>query len=187
MKNSWRTSVVMVAACTFVNLGCSSETTQQPTENLPPTSQRAPEPVAIAKKAAALDSNTLLYCQQAQDEYAHFELVKTSTGYEAALVSLDYDPWDCRCEFEKREVLGTYDSCRVSTTDSRIVTCYKVESNGTIGKVALWSTKISNTQIPFTSGPEYTYQELNVAAVNQNPGYTPRRDFKYDLADCQGQ
>ncbi|QRK07738.1 hypothetical protein JQX13_48455 [Archangium violaceum] len=187
MKNSWRTSVVMAAACAVVNLGCSSETTQQPTENLPPTSQRAPEPVAVAKKAAALDSNTLLYCQQAQDEYAHFELVKTSTGYEAALVSLDYDPWDCRCEYEKREVLGTYTSCRVSTTDSRIVTCYKLESNGTIGKVALWSTRISNTQLPLTSGPEYTYQELNVAAVNQNPGYTPRRDFKYDLADCQGQ
>lgn len=161
-------------------LGCGGAPQQEPQQ---PAAQAVPELVEVEQGAVG---DTLLYCAHAQDEgTSHLEVVQTATGYEAALVSEEYDPWDCRCTYTKRTVLGQYTRCYKSTVDPRIMNCFRVEPTGSIGKVVLSTTRLQKTQMVIGSTQTVSYYELNIAAINQDPGQTPRQDFNYDLADCQ--
>ncbi|MBJ6762732.1 hypothetical protein JGU66_18360 [Myxococcaceae bacterium JPH2] len=175
MHFSWKLPSVLVLGCAVLGLGC------EPAPQAPKGDTTAAK---LANKKDRVTSNTLLYCEQPQDG-SFIEIVRTASGgYEAATVTEEYDPWDCRCTFEKRTVFGQYTTCRVAASDPHILNCYRVEPNGSIGKVVVSTTRNVRTQTVIGSSQEVTYTELNVALINQDPGHTPRQDFNYDMGDC---
>jgi|GEM_PF-2958436 len=171
-----RLSALIILSCSVLGLGC---------EVAPRDPLLATEVVAeLAEVKQGAVGDRLLRCEQPQDG-SYLEVVQTATGYEAAHVYEDYDPWDCRCTYEKRVVLGQYTQCRKSTVDARILNCYRIEPGGTTGKVVLSTTRVVKTQMVIGSSQTVSYNELSIAAINQDPGQTPRKDFTYGLSDCQ--
>ncbi|AEI67929.1 hypothetical protein, partial [Corallococcus macrosporus] len=66
--------------------------------------------------------------------------------------------------------------------------CYRIEptgTTGTTGKVVLSTTRVQRTQMVLGSSTTVSYSDLSVAAINQEPGQTPRRDYDFPLSDCQ--
>ncbi|MCP3103805.1 hypothetical protein LZ198_33465 [Myxococcus sp. K15C18031901] len=176
MRSSLRLSAFIIMG-SLVGLGCDGATRQDPmsaTEVIPETTE--------VKQGAVGD--VLLRCDEPRDG-TYVEVVQTATGYEAAYYSEVNDPWDCRCTYTQRTVLGQYTQCRKSTVDPRIMNCFRIEPNGTTGKVVLSTTRVERTQMVIGSSQTVSYQELNIAAINQDPGQTPRKDFNYDMDNCQ--
>ncbi len=179
MRSPLRFSAILLAT-SFLGLGCGAAPQQEPQQ---PTAEAVPELVEVQQGAVG---DTLLKCVHPQDqEGTYLEVVQTATGYEAAHVSEEYDPWDCRCTYTKRTVLGQYTRCYKSTVDPRIMNCFRIEPGGTTGKVVLSTTRVQKTQMVIGSTQTVSYLELNVAAINQDPGQTPRKDFNYNLEWCQ--
>ncbi|WP_164013977.1 hypothetical protein [Pyxidicoccus trucidator] len=179
MRSLLRFSAFIVTT-SFLSLGCGAA--PQPQEPQQPA-EVVPEMAEVQQGAVG---DTLLWCANPQDpEGTYLEVVQTATGYEAAHVSEEYDPWDCRCTYTKRTVLGQYTRCYKSTVDPRIMNCFRIEPTGTTGKVVLSTTRVQKTQMVIGSTQTVSYSELSIAAINQDPGQTPRKDFVYGLADCQ--
>ncbi len=146
----------------------------------------APEAVdETMRLVEASPGDVVLSCVYEQDGSGRIELVATAGGYEAATVSLEYDPWDCRCEYEKRTVLGTYAVCNESVNDSRILSCYNLATPNTVGNFIFASSKVTTTQIAIGSPLEVSRDELSLAVINTQ-GNPARRDFVYGLHECQG-
>ncbi|WP_164001996.1 hypothetical protein [Pyxidicoccus caerfyrddinensis] len=177
MRSSLRFSA-FIFVTSLLGLGCGAAPQQEPQQ---PTAEAVPELVQVEQGAVG---DTLLRCEQPQDG-TYLEVVQTATGYEAAHVSEEYDPWDCRCTYTKRTVLGQYTRCYKSTVDPRIMNCFRIEPNGTTGKVVLSTTRVQKTQMVIGGTQTVSYSELSIAAINQDPGQTPRKDFNYNLDDCQ--
>jgi hypothetical protein len=176
MRSSLRFSA-FIFVTSLLGLGCGAAPQQEPQ----PAAEAVPELVQVEQGAVG---DTLLRCEQPQDG-TYLEVVQTATGYEAAHVSEEYDPWDCRCTYTKRTVLGQYTRCYKSTVDPRIMNCFRIEPNGTTGKVVLSTTRVQKTQMVIGGTQTVSYSELSIAAINQDPGQTPRKDFNYNLSDCQ--
>ncbi|QSQ25768.1 hypothetical protein JY651_12890 [Pyxidicoccus parkwayensis] len=177
MRSSLRYSAFLLMT-SLLGLGCGGAPQQEPQQ---PAEQAVPELVEVEQGAVG---DTLLRCEQPQDG-TYLEVVQTATGYEAAHVSEEYDPWDCRCTYTKRTVLGQYTRCYKSTVDPRIMNCFRIEPNGTTGKVVLSTTRVTRTQMVIGGTQTVSYDELSIAAINQDPGQTVRQDFNYSLSDCQ--
>ena len=176
MRSPLRFSAMLLTSSVLF-LGCEGAPRQDPLS----AAEVVPE-MAEVKQGAVGD--TLLRCDQPQDG-SYLEVVQTATGYEAAHVYEEYDPWDCRCTYTKRDVLGQYTVCYKSTVDARIMNCFRIEPGGTTGKVVLSTTRVQKTQMVIGGTQTVSYSELDIAAINQDPGQTPRRDFNYGLDDCQ--
>jgi hypothetical protein len=176
MRSPVRLSVFVVVS-SLLGLGCEVAPKQDPLA----ATDVVPELVAVEQGAVG---DRLLRCEQPQDG-SYLEVVQTATGYEAAHVYEEYDPWDCRCVYTKREVLGQYTRCYKSTVDARIMNCFRIEPGGTTGKVVLSTTRVQKTQMVIGGTQTVNYSELSIAAINQDPGQTPRRDYVYALSDCQ--
>ncbi|QDE84093.1 MULTISPECIES: hypothetical protein [Myxococcus] len=167
----------MILMSALMGAGCNGAQPQDP----------AAEAEVIAETAEVKQGavgDVVLRCDEFQGG-THLEVVQTATGFEAAYVSEEYDPWDCRCTYTKREILGQYNQCRRSTVDPRIMNCFRVEPSGSVGKVVLSTTRVQKTQMVIGSSTTVNYSELSVAAINQDPGQTPRRDYVFPLSDCQ--
>lgn len=176
MRSPVRLSALFIMG-SLLGLGCEAGLAPDPLT----ATEVVPELAAVEQGAVG---DTLLRCTQPQDG-SYLEVVQTATGYEAAHVYEEYDPWDCRCVYLKREVLGQYTRCYKSTVDPRIMNCFRIEPTGTTGKVVLSTTRVQKTQMVIGSTQTVNYSELSIAAINQDPGQTPRRDFTYALSDCQ--
>jgi hypothetical protein len=176
MRSSLRFSA-FIFVTSLLGLGCGAA----PQPESQPAAEAVPELVEVEQGAVG---DTLLRCEQPQDG-TYLEVVQTATGYEAAHVSEEYDPWDCRCTYTKRTVLGQYTRCYKSTVDPRIMNCFRIEPNGTTGKVVLSTTRVQKTQMVIGGTQTVSYSELSIAAINQDPGQTVRQDFNYNLGDCQ--
>lgn len=176
MRSPVRLSALFIMG-SLLGLGCEAGLAPDPLT----ATEVVPELAAVEQGAVG---DTLLRCTQPQDG-SYLEVVQTATGYEAAHVYEEYDPWDCRCVYLKREVLGQYTRCYKSTVDPRIMNCFRIEPTGTTGKVVLSTTRVQKTQMVIGSTQTVNYSELSIAAINQDPGQTPRRDFVYSLSDCQ--
>lgn len=130
--------------------------------------------------------DVVLSCVYEQDGSGYIELVATEGGgYESATVTIEYDPWDCRCEYEKRTVFGTYDICNVSVNDNRVLSCFNLANPTTVGNFIFTSSKVTTTQIAIGSPLEVSRDELALAVINTQ-GNPPRKDFVYGLHECQG-
>ncbi|RKH46180.1 hypothetical protein D7X55_28695 [Corallococcus sp. AB049A] len=183
MKLSLRLSAVVLLGVSMLGLGCEGADARDPLQAIEAGAEVKVEPALAEVKQGAV-GDTLMRCTQPQDG-SYLEVVQTATGYEAATVVEAYDPWDCRCTYEKRTVLGQYTQCRRSTVDPRIMNCYRVEPTGSIGKVVLSTTRVQRTQMVIGGTQTVSYTDLSIAAINQDPGHTPRQDFTYSLSDCQ--
>lgn len=183
MKLSLRLSALLLAGVSVLGLGCEGASSRDPLSAVEAGAQVAVEPQLAEVKQGAV-GDTFLRCTQPQDG-SYLEVVQTATGYEAATVTEAYDPWECRCTYLKREVLGQYTRCHRSTVDPRILNCFRIEPTGTTGKVVLSTTRNQLTQMVIGSTQTVSRTQLSIAAINQDPGHTPRRDFTYDMADCQ--
>ncbi|NOK35951.1 hypothetical protein HMI49_22370 [Corallococcus exercitus] len=183
MKLSLRLSAVLLMGVSVLGLGCEGAGARDPLNAIEAGAPVAVEPALAEVKQGAV-GDTVLRCTQPQDG-SYLEVVQTATGYEAATVTEAYDPWDCRCTYEQRVVLGQYTRCNRSTVDPRILNCFRIESNGTTGKVVLSTTRVQRTQMVIGGTQTVSYTDLSIAAINQDPGHTPRQDFTYSMADCQ--
>jgi len=134
---------------------------------------------------AASPGDVVLSCVYEQDGSGRIELVATAGGYEAVTYTVEYDPWDCRCEIETRNVLGTYAVCNASANDSRVVSCYTLASPNTVGNFIFTSSKVTTTQIAIGSPLEVSRDELAVAIIDTKAS-PPRQDLVYGLHECQG-
>ncbi|NTX14511.1 hypothetical protein HUA76_27285 [Myxococcus sp. CA056] len=174
MRTPWRISSFCFVSLALLGAGC----------------EPAPSPVSsesgavLEQKKDRAVGDVKLFCEIPQDG-SYFELKQTATGYEGVVATQVYDPWDCRCIYLKREVVGQYTSCQFAPSDPRIVSCWRREPNGTIGKMGMFSTKVTRQSLVI-GGPtqEVSDQLLDIGVVNQDPGQTPRRDFSYALNDC---
>jgi hypothetical protein len=176
MRSPVRLSALFIMSA-VLGLGCEAGLAPDPLT----ATDVVPELAEVEQGAVG---DTLLRCTQPQDG-SYLEVVQTATGYEAAHVYEEYDPWDCRCTYLKRVVLGQYTRCYKSTVDPRIMNCFRIEPTGTTGKVVLSTTRVQKTQMVIGSTQTVNYSELSIAAINQDPGQTPRRDYVYALSDCQ--
>jgi hypothetical protein len=174
-------SAVLLAGVAVLGLGCEGAGSR---DALNAIEAGAQVPVELAEVKQGAVGDTVLRCTQPQDG-SYLEVVQTATGYEAATVVEAYDPWDCRCTYEKRTVLGQYTRCNRSTVDPRILNCFRIEPGGTTGKVVLSTTRVQRTQMVIGGTQTVSYTDLSIAAINQDPGQTPRRDYTYSMADCQ--
>ncbi|RKH56786.1 hypothetical protein [Corallococcus aberystwythensis] len=183
MKLSLRLSAVLLMGVSVLGLGCEGTGARDPLNAIEAGAQVPVEPSLAEVKQGAV-GDTVLRCTQPQDG-SYLEVVQTATGYEAATVTEAYDPWDCRCTYEQRTVLGQYTRCNRSTVDPRILNCFRIEPGGTTGKVVLSTTRVQRTQMVIGGTQTVSYTDLSIAAINQDPGHTPRQDFTYGMADCQ--
>ncbi|WP_223645921.1 hypothetical protein [Corallococcus sp. EGB] len=183
MKASLRLSAVLLLGVSVLGLGCEGADAREPLKAIEAGAQVKVDPALAEVKQGAV-GDTVLRCTQPQDG-SYLEVVQTATGYEAATVSEAYDPWDCRCTYEKRVVLGQYTQCNRSTVDPRILNCFRIEPNGTTGKVVLSTTRVQRTQMVIGGTQTVSYTDLSIAAINQDPGHTPRQDFTYSMEDCE--
>lgn len=173
MRTSWRISSFCVVSLALLGAGCE-QAPSSPTGVGAELEQRTDRAVGDVK----------LFCEIPQDG-SYFELKQTATGYEGVVATQVYDPWDCRCIYLKREVVGQYSFCQFAASDPRIVSCWRREPNGTAGKVGMFSTKVLRQSLIIGgSGQETTHEIMDIGVVNQDPGQTPRRDFTYELGDC---
>ncbi len=183
MKWSLNLSALLLAGVSVLGLGCEGAGSRDPLNAIEAGAQVSVEP-RLAQVEQGAVGDTFLRCTQPQDG-SYLEVVQTATGYEAATVTEAYDPWDCRCTYLKRVVLGQYTRCNRSTVDPRILNCFRIEPGGTTGKVVLSTTRVQKTQMVIGGTQTVSYSELSIAAINQDPGQTPRKDFTYTLSDCQ--
>ncbi|AGC46159.1 lipoprotein [Myxococcus stipitatus DSM 14675] len=175
MRTSWRFSSFCVVSLALLGAGC------EPAPSSAPTGSEA----ALAQRTDRAVGDVKLLCEIPQDG-SYFELKQTATGYEGVVATQVYDPWDCRCIYLKREVVGQYSFCHFAASDPRIVSCWRREPNGTAGKMGMFSTKVTRQSLVIggTGQEEATHQLMDIGVVNQDPGQTPRRDFSYELSDC---
>jgi hypothetical protein len=174
-------SALLLAGVAVLGLGCEGAGARDPLNAIEAGAQ---VPVEFAEVKQGAVGDTVLRCTEPRDG-SYLEVVQTATGYEAATVTEAYDPWDCRCTYEKRTVLGQYTQCNRSTVDPRILNCFRIEPGGTTGKVVLSTTRVQRTQMVIGGTQTVSYTDLSIAAINQDPGQTPRRDYTYSMADCQ--
>ncbi|NBD13374.1 MULTISPECIES: hypothetical protein [Corallococcus] len=183
MNRFLRISAVLLAGVSMLGLGCEGAGSRDPLNALEAGAQVAVAPELAEVKQRAV-GDTVLRCTEPRDG-SYLEVVQTATGYEAATVREAYDPWDCRCTYEQRVVLGQYTQCNRSTVDPRILNCFRIEPNGTTGKVVLSTTRVQRTQMVIGGTQTVSYTDLSIAAINQDPGHTPRQDFNYSMDDCE--
>ena len=121
----------------------------------------------------------LLACAYAQEPTTKLDIRPTATGFEAVSTTRVFDPWDCRCEYDESTVIGTYQHCVASTTDSRVLTCTAA------GNAAdtLFTTMITRTQIPIGGTTASTIHQLTVTTVKA--GLVTTHEFDPD--ECAGR
>ena len=124
----------------------------------------------------------VLRCDEFQGG-SYLEVVQAATGFEATFTFEDRNSESP--DGMTRIVLGQYEQCRRSTVDARILNCFSVRPGNILGKVILSTTRVQRTQMVLGSSTTVSYSDLSVAAINQEPGQTPRRDYNFSLNDCQ--
>jgi len=134
------------------------------------------EPISGGK---ADGTSPLLACSYAQEPTSKLDVRQTAAGFEAVSTTRIYDPWDCRCEYDESTVIGTYQHCVASPTDSRVLTCTAA------GNVAdtLFTTLITRTQIPIGGTTASTIQQLTVTTVKAGVVTT----MEFDPDECAGR